>query len=92
MPPARALKARSWPGSPACAPTGPAHRPPARSITQPKPEVLRGCPGGGRAYLSLDAPGLALVATARDPGIFEYTGAMRQSTHEWASGALLQRE
>ena len=44
--------------------------------------------GGGRSFLALDSPGTVLVATARDPAIYEYAGAMRQATNEWASGAL----
>lgn len=45
--------------------------------------------GGGRKFLALDAPGTVLVATGRDPAIYEYAGAMRQATNEWASGVLV---
>ncbi|KAI7838261.1 hypothetical protein COHA_007950 [Chlorella ohadii] len=55
-------------------------------LNQPTPGVLSGG-GGGRKFLALDAPGTVLVATGRDPAIYEYTGAMRQATNEWASGA-----
>lgn len=47
--------------------------------------------GGGRSFLALDSPGTVLVATARDPAIYEYAGAMRQATNEWASGARCHR-
>lgn len=55
------------------------------SLTQPKPEVLRGFPGSGRRFLAMDGR-FVLVATARDPGIYEYAGAMRQATNNHASG------
>lgn len=47
--------------------------------------MLRGFSGGARRFLALDG-GHVLVATARDPAIYEYAGAMRQATNEWASG------
>ncbi|KAI3430526.1 hypothetical protein D9Q98_005119 [Chlorella vulgaris] len=53
-------------------------------LTQPKPEVLRGFPGSGRRFLAMDGR-FVLVATARDPGIYEYAGAMRQATNNHAS-------
>ena len=60
-----------------------------RSLTQLKPEVLRQHPGGsGRQFLALDG-GYALVATARDPVLYEYAGAMRKATDDGASGKLL---
>ncbi|KAL4422828.1 hypothetical protein ABPG75_009025 [Micractinium tetrahymenae] len=57
-------------------------------VNQPKPEVLQQAPGGGRRFLALDAPPRVLVATARDPAIYEYLGAMRQATKEWASVSI----
>lgn len=42
--------------------------------------------GTAREFLGID-PGLAVVAAARDPCIYEYQGALRQSTDEWASTA-----
>ena len=62
-----------------------------RSLNQPTPAVVRGGGGGGRKFLALDAPGTVLVATGRDPAIYEYAGAMRQATNEWASGACGRR-
>lgn len=56
------------------------------SLNQPKPEVVQQAPGGGRRFLALDAPRRVLVATARDPAVYEYQGAMRQATNQWASG------
>ena len=56
-----------------------------RSLTQPKPEVLRQHPGGGRQFLALDSA-YVLLATARDPALYEYAGAMRKSTDDGASG------
>jgi hypothetical protein len=54
-------------------------------LTQPKPEVLRQHPGGGRQFLALDSA-YVLLATARDPALYEYAGAMRKSTDDGASG------
>ena len=50
--------------------------------------MVQGFPGagGGRQFLALDAPGLVVLASGRDPCCYEYAGAMRQATNEWASG------
>lgn len=65
-------------------------RPALCSLKSPAPEVVAG--GSGRRFLALDGPpAYVLVATARDPAVYEYAGAMRQATNEWASGATAGR-
>lgn len=58
-----------------------------RSLKQPEPAVLARFPGPGRTFLGLPESGCVVVATGRDPSAYEYTGALRQATDQWASVA-----
>lgn len=42
--------------------------------------MVEGFPGSGREFLGLPATGCVVVAGARDPTTYEYSGALRQST------------
>lgn len=45
---------------------------------------MEGYAGTGREFLGV-AASRVLVATARDPTAYEYSGALRQASDEWAS-------
>lgn len=46
--------------------------------------VLDKFPGSARQFLSIGSD-IPVIATPRDPLVYEYQGALRQSTDEWAS-------
>jgi hypothetical protein len=47
--------------------------------------VLAQYSGSGRHFLGLPTDGCAVVVTARDLTTYEYSGALRQATDQWAS-------
>ena len=57
----------------------------ACSLKHPNPATLAQYSGSGRQFVGLPTSNCVVVATARDPTSYEYSGALRQATDQWAS-------